>query len=1016
LLKHHKVFAWDENILGRTTILEHEVPTGDHPPIVQYQYPIPAVAKEAMREQVEDMVRKNIVRDSSSSWCSPVLLIKKSLPDGTTKYRFCIDLRKVNEATAKDCYAIPRIDETVDALCGSLFFSSMDVDRAFWQIAMAERDKHKFAFRVDGRLLEPNVMPFGSKNAPSTFQRLMDKVLRGLTWKQCLVYIDDVLVFARSFQEHCERLDAVLGRIEEAGLKLKPSKCEFGTSEVNYLGFQVTDKGVRPSPRKVAILLATEPPVLSKVLNSFMCSINYYRTLIPCYARLTAALLTLANGKSKTVNWSNETLADFLNLKKALAKAPILAFPDFEKEFVLQCDASKTSIGGVCLQVHVVNGRRILKPVMFFGRKLTATEQRYSTTEREMLALVYGYQACYHFVYGRKIVFGTDHKPLVTLCKLKRPFDRLGRLLHHLMGVDYTLEYIPGHLNFLADFMSRAVVQDYTTATDVNITKLESTVDWLAEQAKDAELMGISHCIRNNSADEEWLKVQNGHRWLREKKFLYLFDQVLCHGSSHVVVPVHLVVELMNLFHDSPFAGHHAFGSTLYALSCRYFWVKMYSTVKDYCQSCEKCQFFNYSNGSGKAPLQSIVTSRPGQFVQLDYMGPFKMSKSGNRYICLAVDAHIKFLWYAATSSVDEISTAIFLFREIVCKVGPVEQIMSDQGACFESNVFQHLCKLIGSKKLRSSAFHPSGNGGIEVINKTIKPNLAKYVSATHDDWDLHLGLAVNAYNNTMQSSIGMAPSEALFNRPPVIIADIICNRKLPSDTNTKNISDFTLGLWQNAQWVRREVSANKEMAQEKQRHNYDKSVKDRRVYVVGDLVKIKNFKKPQNACSAFVQKFVGPFKITKKLSELSYELMAPKVKNQVVHYNRLLPFYARDDLTDEPSLVELVEPKNGPIYQGSNASSVNNLDNLTTVVVMYKKKLRQSVAADLLIDMENQVVAMNELMLNEVNDPLIEDNDEGGGVRCKRWGGGCCRPDGIINKREASFSGRMVGFRSFVA
>jgi hypothetical protein len=355
------------------------------------------------------------------------------------------------------------------------------------------------------------------------------------------------------------------------------------------------------------------------------------------------------------------------------------------------------------------------------------------------------------------------------------------------------------------------------------------------------------------------------------------------------------------------------------------------------------------------------------------------MSKSGNRYICLAVDAHIKFLWYAATSSVDEISTAIFLFREIVCKVGPVEQIMSDQGACFESNVFQHLCKLIGSKKLRSSAFHPSGNGGIEVINKTIKPNLAKYVSATHDDWDLHLGLAVNAYNNTMQSSIGMSPSEALFNRPPVIIADIICNRKLPSDTNTKNISDFTLGLWQNAQWVRREVSANKEMAQEKQRHNYDKSVKDRRVYVVGDLVKIKNFKKPQNACSAFVQKFVGPFKITKKLSELSYELMAPKVKNQVVHYNRLLPFYARDDLTDEPSLVELVEPKNGPIYQGSNALSVNNLDNLTTVVVMYKKKLRQSVAADLLIDMENQVVAMNELMLNEVNDPLIEDNDEGG-------------------------------------
>jgi hypothetical protein len=213
-----------------------------------------------------------------------------------------------------------------------------------------------------------------------------------------------------------------------------------------------------------------------------------------------------------------------------------------------------------------------------------------------MLALVYGYQACYHFVYGRKIIFGTDHKPLVTLCKLKRPFDRLGRLLHHLMGVDYTLEYIPGHLNFLADFMSRAVVQDGNIAVDVNAIRIESEVNWVEEQAKDIELTGVCNCIRKDLPDEEWLKVQNGHRWLRVKKFLYIFDRVLCHGSSHVVVPVHMIEDLLKLFNDSPFAGHRAFGSTLYALSCRYFWVRMYSIVKEYCQSCEKCQFFNYSN------------------------------------------------------------------------------------------------------------------------------------------------------------------------------------------------------------------------------------------------------------------------------------------------------------------------------------------------------------------------------------------------------------------------------------
>jgi hypothetical protein len=460
LLRHHNQFAWDDNTLGRTDILEHSVPTGDHPPIVQRQYPIPTVAQDAMREQVQDMVDKNIIRESNSNWCSPVLLIKKVLADGSVKYRFCIDLRLVNDATEKDCYTIPRIDETVDALCGAEFFSSMDVDRAFWQIAMSEQDKHKFAFRVDGRLYEPNVMPFGSKNAPSTFQRLMDKILRGMTWKQCLVYIDDILVFAKDFDEHCKRLDAVLCRIESAGLKLKPNKCEFGMSQVNYLGFQISNKGLSASKRKVEMLLATEPPKLTKVLNSFMCSINYYRTLIPCYAKLTAALLVLSNSKTKFVTWNEDTLGNFNDLKKALASAPILEFPDFDKQFILQCDASKVSIGGVCLQAHMRDGKMILKPVVFFGRKLTATEQRYSTTEREMLALVYAYQACYHLVYGRKIVFGTDHKPLVTLCKLKRPFDRLGRLLNHLMGVDYVLEYIPGHLNYLADFMSRAIIQE----------------------------------------------------------------------------------------------------------------------------------------------------------------------------------------------------------------------------------------------------------------------------------------------------------------------------------------------------------------------------------------------------------------------------------------------------------------------------------------------------------------------------------------------------------------------------
>jgi hypothetical protein len=401
----------------------------------------------------------------------------------------------------------------------------------------------------------------------------------------------------------------------------------------------------------------------------------------------------------------------------------------------------------------------------------------------------------------------------------------------------------------------------------------------------------------------------------------------------------------------------------------------MYSSVKEYCQSCEKCQFFNYSNSPGWAPLQPIVTARPGQFVQLDYMGPFKVSKSGNKYICLAVDAHIKFLWYAATKTIDEVSTAIFLFNEIVCKVGPIEQIMSDQGGCFEGNVFQHLCKLIGSDKLRSSAFHPSGNGGIEIVNKVIKPNLAKFVSSSHDDWDLHLGLAVNSYNNTLQSSIGMAPSEALFNRPPVLIADVICNNRLPSSTNIDNVGEHTLQLWKNAKRVRREISFNKDVSQEKQKSNYDKSVRDNRSFEEGQLVKIRNFKKPPNSCSAFVQKFVGPFKILRKLSELSFEIEALGVKKQVVHYNRLLPYYARD-LVDLPKLnLHLF------IVGGNNQSVGNvagdNLNGLTSAVFLYRRKLRRAEAREFLEEthMETEVRSLEALRLDDALNTTLDQH-----------------------------------------
>jgi len=280
LTKNEDAFQWDPKEIGRTKLVEHCIPTGYNKPIQQNQYPIPSVAREYMNTQVNDILNNNFIRPSTSPWRSPVLLVKKKSEDGTITYRFCIDLKKVNSVTTKDCYSLPRISESVDALWGAKFYSKLDVDRAFWQVGLREEDKCKTAFAMDGRLFEFNVMPFGSMNAPSTFQRSMDRVLRGLTWRQCLVYIDDVLIFSNTFEDHVQDIDEILSRFRFAGLKFKPKKYVFADHEVEYLGFKFTDQGLHATTTKIDAIMQIKPPDTTKKLFSFMCSINYYRSLI----------------------------------------------------------------------------------------------------------------------------------------------------------------------------------------------------------------------------------------------------------------------------------------------------------------------------------------------------------------------------------------------------------------------------------------------------------------------------------------------------------------------------------------------------------------------------------------------------------------------------------------------------------------------------------------------------------------------------------------------------------------
>ena len=473
VLHNHEAFQWDASQLSRTRMVEHSVPTGDHPPIKQRPYPIPSIARDSYIDQVNDMLKINAIRESHSPWCSPTMLVTKRLPDGKIKYRFCINLKGVNKITVKDCYAMPHISSTGECLLGAKYLSTADLDRAFWQVGMKEDYKKKFEFQVDGKLYEPNCMPFGSMNAPSTFQRLMDRVLQGLTWKQCLVYIDDILIFSKTFEEHLRDLDEVFARLRFSGMNLKPSKCRFADNEVEYLGFKITSEGIKPTNKRIDTILNTSPPDTSKQLFSFLASMNFYRGSIPRYGNITSDLYKMANSKKKFCEWNDKTRAIFRLLKEALISAPILVYLDYKKPFIIQGHASSHALASVLLQTI----ENQLRSVAFASRKLTDTEVRYSATERELLAIVYAYNQFYSHVYGRKITFFTDHQPLVTMNKLKSPHGRLGRLFFKLTGVDYDIKYIEGNKNFLPDFLSRTKNHESVEIKSY-LTEVASSIDW----------------------------------------------------------------------------------------------------------------------------------------------------------------------------------------------------------------------------------------------------------------------------------------------------------------------------------------------------------------------------------------------------------------------------------------------------------------------------------------------------------------------------------------------------------
>ena len=376
--RYQEIFYFPDDKLSATNAIEHEIHVTDPTPIYTKSYRYPEVHKPEVQKQIEKMLNQGIIQPSISPWSSPLWIVPKKIDaSGKKKWRIVIDFRQLNNVTVGDAYPIPNIDEILDQLGHSKYFTTLDLASGFHQIPMGEQDRRKTAFTTPLGHYEFTRMPFGLKNAPATFQRLMNTVLSGLQGLQCFVYLDDIVIYASSITEHSEKLKAIFERLAVNNLKLQPDKCEFMRHEVAYLGHVISEKGVQPNPDKINAI-ANYPSLRNqKDIKVFLGLIGYYRKFIQDFAKL-AKPLTILLKKDMPFEWGTEQQDSFDKFKQILTHQPILQYPDFNREFILTTDASNHAIGSVLSQGSIGSDL----PIAYASRTLNGSEQNYNTTEK----------------------------------------------------------------------------------------------------------------------------------------------------------------------------------------------------------------------------------------------------------------------------------------------------------------------------------------------------------------------------------------------------------------------------------------------------------------------------------------------------------------------------------------------------------------------------------------------------------------------------------------------------------
>ncbi|TFY51095.1 hypothetical protein EVJ58_g10743 [Rhodofomes roseus] len=825
----------------------HDIKTGDAKPRRIPGRPLSPPEHEEMRKFVDEGLRDGIIEPSRSPWSSPPLLVPKK--DGTS--RPCIDFRYLNDVTEKDAYPLPRIDDSYQVLAGARHFTALDLMKGFWQIPLTQSARAKTAFTCRYGHFQFRVMPFGLCNAPATFQAYMNHILRDALDSFVMVYMDDIIIFSRTKEDHVRHVEWVLSRLDDEGLVLSEKKCVWAAEELLYLGHIVNSDGIRVNPDKVKAIIDWPRPANITEVRGFLNIAGYYRRFIKGFAKLADVLYDLLKGNPKkraAIEWSSACETSFTTLKSRLTSTPLLSYPKPYQTYVIDTDASGHAIGGILQQSQqsLKEGKEPvdrylfkeadLRPVAYESRRMSPAEQRYSAQEREMLAIDHCLQKWRGYVEGSPIVVRTDHESLKYFLTQKHLGRRLARFADRISQFDVQIRYRPGSHQLAADALSRREGLPEVTDADTSGALLAMPAENQDSVEVDRSALFETMLRWKEDLQRDPSAEPSRRGFLHHDGHLYRAVN-LGDGDVYLRVPTSLDAAFDTIRSVHVDIGHLGTRAVVAALRTRVWMPNVTELVEWVIRRCDACQFTR-REAPVPQPLHPMPRTEAFSRWALDFIGPLPRTKRGNMYILTTMDhgtdqAHADPLPRRSQTSV------LTMIRFLTTTYGKPASVLTDNGEEFMSYAVQNYLQRLQIEHIHTSPYHPQTNGRLEKFNHLLGQILARFTAPDRqDEWDDFLPDALLAYRAHVSRSHGRSPFFLTFGREPRLPHEPTLDtlRRPPTDAEIEMLQHRRVEHIQNLERMRTEANARALGRLENEANRREGTYRERG-FGIGDLV-----------------------------------------------------------------------------------------------------------------------------------------------------------------------------------